>query len=75
MRVESIQVKPDSIGFPHLDAKIGAATYLVPPTKSPTGAAAGGSSAGGTTTTPPTSQSAASGASVPTATVTTGATR
>ncbi len=33
MRLESLQLQPSPAGFPQMQAQIGAATYIVPPTQ------------------------------------------
>jgi hypothetical protein len=40
LRVESVQLQPAPSGFPEMQAQIGAATYIVPPTKGVDGAGA-----------------------------------
>lgn len=74
LRVESITLKPDTLGFPSLRADIGASSYLIPASEgltagaSATGPSAGtnastGATPGGTsTTTPPTTTATVSGA-------------
>jgi hypothetical protein len=65
LRVESISLKPDALGFPSLRADIGASSYLIPATEGLTAgatatgpgavtAAASGAKPAGATTTPPT---------------------
>ena len=39
LRLESVSIAPSTAGFPHMQAEIGAATYLVPPVEAVTGAA------------------------------------
>jgi Tfp pilus assembly protein PilO len=69
VRVESVTVKPDQLGFPHLRAEIGASSYLVPSDQGLTGGAtAAGPAAAGSQTapsdggsTPPTTTATATG--------------
>jgi Tfp pilus assembly protein PilO len=74
LRVESISLKPDTLGYPSLRADITASSYLIPASEGLTaGASASGPTAGTTTstpatpggagtTTPPTTTATASGA-------------
>jgi Tfp pilus assembly protein PilO len=47
LRLESVSITPAATGYPHMDAQIGAATYIVPPVEGVPGAAgqAGGTQA------------------------------
>jgi Tfp pilus assembly protein PilO len=68
LRLESIQLQPGPAGFPNMQAQIGAATYIVPPTEGLPGAdaAAAAPPAGTQATpgaTPPTTTANATGAS------------
>jgi hypothetical protein len=56
LRLESVAIQPAPTGFPHMQAQIGAATYMVPPVEAvPVGAAPGGGAEPASTgTTPPT---------------------
>lgn len=40
LRLESVSIAPAATGFPHMEAQIGAATYIVPPVEGVPGAAA-----------------------------------
>ena len=73
LRVESITVKPDTLGFPSLRAEIGASSYLVPATE---GVTDGATPAGPKGATPASTPAPAGGAKPPTTTATaTGVTR
>jgi hypothetical protein len=67
LRLESVQLQPGPAGFPNMQAQIGAATYIVPPTEGVPGADADAAPAAGTQATPgatpPTTTATASGAS------------
>jgi len=72
LRLESIQLQPGPAGFPNMQAQIGAATYIVPPTEGVPGAQAAGADPAGAPAagtqatpgaTPPTTTATASGAS------------
>jgi hypothetical protein len=65
MRVESISLKPDSLGFPSLRAEIGASTYLLPESE---GSTAGATQAGPSGT--PAAATPAEGGTPPTTTAT-----
>jgi Tfp pilus assembly protein PilO len=67
LRLESLSIAPAQSGFPHMQAQIGAATYLVPPTK---GVAGDQPAAGATPSTP-----SDPGSTPPTTTATAGAAR
>jgi Tfp pilus assembly protein PilO len=61
LRLESVAIAPSSLGFPNMQAQIGAATYLVPPVEPIQGAATPGSTQNAATTpTTPSTQSASS---------------
>jgi hypothetical protein len=66
LRLESVSIAPGPAGFPHMQAQIGAATYVVPPLEGVPGAAApaGGAtpSTPSTSTTPSTTTTANAGA-------------
>jgi len=49
LRVESVTLKPDTLGFPNLRAEIGASTYLTPNAQGLTAGATAAGPAGGTT--------------------------
>ena len=75
LRVESVTLKPDTLGFPNLRAEIGASSYLVPDGQ---GLTAGGTAAGpaGTPGATPATTPAKDGGTPPTTTATvTGVTR
>jgi len=72
LRLESIDLQVDPLGFPRIRAQIGASSYLVPPTQ---GVTAGATPGGPATTTPAAAPAPAGGPAVPTTTSTvTGAT-
>ena len=73
LRVESITLKPDTLGFPRLRAEIGASSYLVPAAE---GVTDGATAAGPKGATPASTPAPAGGAKPPTTTATaTGVTR
>ena len=53
LRVESVTLKPDTLGFPNLRAEIGASTYLTPNAQGLTAGATAAGPAGGTTAAAP----------------------
>jgi hypothetical protein len=53
LRVESITLKPDTLGFPNLRAEIGASSYLTPDAQGLTAGATAAGPAGGTTAAAP----------------------
>jgi Tfp pilus assembly protein PilO len=56
LRLESLSIQPGPTGFPHMQAEIGAATYIVPPLAGVSGGAT--PAAGATPPAPPTSEAA-----------------
>ena len=59
LRLETLKIAPSTAGFPHMEAQIGAATYIVPPVEGVKGAPAPGRPpAGGTTQASPSSTTA-----------------
>jgi Tfp pilus assembly protein PilO len=69
VRVESVTVKPDTLGFPHLRADIGASSYLVPSGQGLTGGATAAGPADSSKTAP-----SDGGSTPPTTTATVGVT-
>ncbi len=53
LRVESVTLKPDTLGFPNLRAEIGASSYLTPDAQGLTAGATAAGPAGGTTAAAP----------------------
>jgi Tfp pilus assembly protein PilO len=60
LRLETLKIAPSTAGFPHMEAQIGAATYIVPPVQGVEGVPApGGPPAAGTAQATPSSTTAA----------------
>jgi Tfp pilus assembly protein PilO len=66
LRLESVTIAPSTVGFPNMQAQIGAATYLVPPVEPIQGTTAPGTAQNASTT--PTTPSTPSAPSTTTAT-------
>ena len=49
LRLESVSIAPSQAGFPHMQAQIGAATYIVPPVEPLSGESPAAPSESGTT--------------------------
>lgn len=64
LRLETLEIRPSSVGYPHMQAQVGAASYTIPPlAKTPTGSAA--------TAQPSTGQPSSGGGPEPTTTTAT----
>jgi Tfp pilus assembly protein PilO len=57
LRLESVSITPAQTGYPHMEAQIGAATYIVPPVEAVPGAAGQNGTQPATPSTPGTSSS------------------